>query len=62
MLICSLKDLAYHQLVERHERATKPVQVTYTLTAYGQTVLPLLRALFAWGESHLEAHGNLIFH
>jgi DNA-binding HxlR family transcriptional regulator len=61
MLIRSLQDLELHQIVERKVYQVVPPKVEYSLTEYGQTVIPLLVALFSWGENHIEKHYDLVF-
>ncbi len=61
MLISSLQELEYQQIVHRHVFETIPPQVEYSLTEYGLQTKPLLELLFAWGENHIENHGDLIF-
>jgi len=62
MLIRSLQDLEYHRIVDRLVYEQIPPKVEYSLTEYGQSVIPLLQALFQWGETHIEKHSDLIFH
>lgn len=61
MLIRSLQDLEYHKIVDRLVHEQVPPKVEYSLTEYGQSVIPLLKALFQWGETHIEKHSDLIF-
>lgn len=61
MLIRSLQDLEYHKIVDRLVYEQIPPKVEYSLTDYGQSVIPLLKALFQWGETHIEKHSDLIF-
>jgi DNA-binding HxlR family transcriptional regulator len=62
MLIRSLQDLELHQIIERKVYEVVPPKVEYSLTEYGQSVIPLLVTLFNWGENHIAKHPNLIFH
>jgi DNA-binding HxlR family transcriptional regulator len=61
MLIRSLQDLEYHKIVDRLVYEQVPPKVEYSLSAYGQSVIPLLQVLFQWGETHIEKHSDLIF-
>jgi DNA-binding HxlR family transcriptional regulator len=58
MLTRSLRELELHELVHKTSEGVSK----YQLTEYGQSVLPLLKALFDWGEKHIELHHDLIFH
>ncbi len=62
MLIRSLQDLEYHTIVSRQVYEQVPPKVEYSLTEYGQSVIPLLKTLFQWGENHIAKHSDLIFH
>lgn len=52
MLSKELKALEQHQLITRTVYDTTPVQVTYQLTEYGETLVPLIIALVEWGQEH----------
>lgn len=56
MLTQTLKDLQRDGLVSRKVFATVPPSVEYSLTPLGQSLLPPLRGLIAWAETH---HGNI---
>jgi DNA-binding HxlR family transcriptional regulator len=62
MLIRSLQDLEFHQIAARKAFEVVPPKVEYSLTDYGRSVIPLLLALFNWGENHIEKHKDLVFH
>lgn len=62
MLIRSLRDLEHHHLVSRVTSEVPNPAVTYSLTEYGTTVIPLLRTLFQWGDTHISKYPELIFH
>jgi DNA-binding HxlR family transcriptional regulator len=49
-----LKDLEENDLVKREVFATSPVTVEYSLTEYGQTLKPVVLALYNWGTKHRE--------
>lgn len=52
MLSKELQDLEINGLITRTVNATKPVTVTYELTAYGHTLEPIIQALANWGTEH----------
>jgi DNA-binding HxlR family transcriptional regulator len=54
MLTQSLRELEEHHLVTRKQYDTVPPMVEYSLTERGQSLLPTLRALDAWGREQLE--------
>jgi DNA-binding HxlR family transcriptional regulator len=54
MLTKSLQELEEHQLVERKQYDVVPPRVEYSLTERGQTLIPLLRDLHAWGSQQIE--------
>jgi len=48
-----LKRLERHGLVERRRYQARPPRDEYYLTARGHDLLPVLRALIAWGKAHV---------
>ncbi|MEM7114652.1 MAG: helix-turn-helix domain-containing protein [Chloroflexota bacterium] len=54
MLTLSLRELEADGLVHREVYKQVPPKVEYSLTAYGQTITPLIRSLRAWGDAYLE--------
>jgi DNA-binding HxlR family transcriptional regulator len=54
VLSVQLNQLEKHGLVSKKIYAELPPKVEYRLTAFGQTVLPLLVALGEWGDRHQE--------
>jgi DNA-binding HxlR family transcriptional regulator len=50
MLTQTLRELEKDGLVLRKAYAQVPPKVVYSLTRYGRTLGPVLRALCAWGE------------
>ena len=54
MLSKELKDLEINELVERKVYDSLPVKVTYKLTDYGYTLVPLIIELTNWGKAHRE--------
>jgi DNA-binding HxlR family transcriptional regulator len=62
MLISSLQELEYHNIVIRKVVEAIPPQVEYSLSEYGQSVRPVIENLFGWGESHIKRHSDKVFH
>jgi DNA-binding HxlR family transcriptional regulator len=50
----TLRNLESDGLLTRQVVARRPLNVTYTLTALGQSLVPLALALKAWSEGHLH--------
>jgi DNA-binding HxlR family transcriptional regulator len=55
VLIRQLKELVEVGVVSRHDYGTLPPKVDYTLTPYGRTLEPILQAIGAWGQGHIDA-------
>lgn len=49
-----LGELVADDMVERTPNGAAPAPVTYSLTEYGRSVLPLLSAMRTWGDAHIE--------
>jgi len=49
-----LRQLEADGLVSRETFAEVPPRVEYRLSAYGQTLAPVLAALKAWGDAHWQ--------
>ena len=61
MLTKELKELVEDGIVQRELFPEVPPRVEYSLTSYGETVLPIMDTLCAWGQMHVErmaANGN----
>jgi DNA-binding HxlR family transcriptional regulator len=54
MLTQTLRELERDGLVERTVTPQVPVRVDYELTPLGRTLVPVLRALKDWSETHIE--------
>jgi DNA-binding HxlR family transcriptional regulator len=54
MLIRHLHELVDTGILERHDAQTVPPCVHYSISEYGTTLLPVLRALCDWGRKHME--------
>ena len=52
MLDSTLKELEADELVKRKEYDQLPLKVEYSLTERGQSLIPLLDGLCAWGDAH----------
>ncbi len=55
MLTQQLRELEQDGLVERTVYAEVPPRVEYRLTPLGETLLPVLEAMYAWGAKTREA-------
>lgn len=53
-LSASLKELERDGLVNRREYPQVPPKVEYSLTDKGETLIPILNAMCAWGYNHKE--------
>ena len=49
-----LRELIADQIVHREPKGAVPSPVEYSLTEYGQSVLPLVELVRVWGRGHLE--------
>ena len=54
MLTQQLRELETGGLILRHVYPVVPPKVEYELTDFGQTVLPILDAMCAWGRVYLD--------
>ncbi|MBU5671548.1 winged helix-turn-helix transcriptional regulator [Paenibacillus brevis] len=54
MLTNQLRELEEDQLLERKVYAEVPPRVEYSLTEYGQSLMPLLKAMYDWGKDYGE--------
>ena len=52
MLIQKLRDLEEDGIVHREVYPVVPPKVEYSLTQYGETLKPILKQLYYWGEEH----------
>jgi len=52
MLIQKLRNLEEDGIVHREVYPVVPPKVEYSLTEYGETLKPILKQLFKWGETH----------
>ncbi|WP_420627280.1 winged helix-turn-helix transcriptional regulator [Candidatus Leptofilum sp.] len=64
MLTKDLKELVEDGIVSREIFPEVPPRVEYSLTAYGQTVMPIIDMLCGWGQAHVDrmvTNGNSRF-
>jgi DNA-binding HxlR family transcriptional regulator len=54
MLTQTLRSLERDGLVSRTVTAAVPVRVDYALTPLGESLLPLMREIKLWAETHIE--------
>jgi DNA-binding HxlR family transcriptional regulator len=54
MLTQTLRSLERDGLVEREVTPSVPVRVDYTLTPLGTSLLPVMDAVHAWAERHMD--------
>jgi len=52
MLDSTLKELEADDLIKRKEYDQLPLKVEYSLSERGQSLIPLLDGLCAWGDNH----------
>jgi DNA-binding HxlR family transcriptional regulator len=52
MLSKELKELEMHKLVDREVESTRPVTIRYIVTQHGKTCIPVIKALYDWGQLH----------
>jgi DNA-binding HxlR family transcriptional regulator len=57
MLVQQLRELESDGLVRRTAFATVPPQVEYDLTEEGWSLVPVLNALYEWGEKRCDRTG-----
>jgi DNA-binding HxlR family transcriptional regulator len=60
MLTTQLRELEYHDIVNRKVYAQIPPKVEYSITEYGKGLIPLLEAMHKWGLSHIK-HLNELY-
>lgn len=54
VLVETLRSLERHQLISRTVRSASPAHVEYRISAYGESVVPLIHAVRRWGREHLK--------
>jgi len=58
MLLRHLQDLVQDGILLRHQDTTHPPRVHYSISPYGQTLLPVLEVICAWGRHHLQRENS----
>lgn len=58
MLTQQLRELEEDEMVNRKVYAQVPPKVEYSLTQYGESIIPILGLMCKWGGSYLEQLGN----
>ncbi|MEK8130906.1 helix-turn-helix domain-containing protein [Paenibacillus filicis] len=58
MLTLQLRTLEKDGLIARTVYAVSPPKVEYTLTEFGQRLVPMLSMLCRFGADYVEAHGS----
>jgi len=59
MLTKQLRELEAHRIVRRKIYREIPPKVEYSLTEFGRTLTPTLKALEEWGHQHMETINTL---
>ncbi|QKF66178.1 transcriptional regulator, HxlR family [Arcobacter venerupis] len=54
MLIQKLRELEEDGIIHREVYPVVPPKVEYSLTKYGETLKPIIKQLYLWGEIHKE--------
>lgn len=54
VLTQQLRELVADDIVHRAAGGKAPAPVTYTLTGYGRSVMPLVEQARSWGRGHIE--------
>jgi DNA-binding HxlR family transcriptional regulator len=54
VLTQQLRELMADGIVERKPQGPAPAPVTYSLTEYGRSLLPLVESVRLWGRGHIE--------
>lgn len=54
MLTTQLRELEYHDIINRKIYAQIPPKVEYSITEYGKGLMPLLMSMHEWGLGHLK--------
>lgn len=54
ILTNELRELEMNKLITRTVMDTRPVTVSYAISEYGKTVLPLTESIAQWGLDHRE--------
>jgi DNA-binding HxlR family transcriptional regulator len=58
MLTQQLREMEKDGLLTRTVYAQVPPKVEYTLTPFGESLLPVIQTMSEWGKNYLEQRGN----
>lgn len=58
MLTSQLRELEADGLIRREVYPVVPPKVEYSLTAFGQSIEPVLKAMYVWGSGYLHGQGK----
>jgi DNA-binding HxlR family transcriptional regulator len=58
MLVNQLRELEADKIIERTIFAEVPPRVEYKLTAYGESLIPVIKIIRDWGKNDLKANGE----
>ncbi|MCR1809631.1 helix-turn-helix domain-containing protein [Sulfurospirillum sp. hDNRA2] len=50
-----LKELESHNIIHREQYNQVPPKVEYSLTAEGETLIPILSLMYQWGKEHRKS-------
>lgn len=60
MLSNQLKELVRDKIIHKEIYQEIPLKVEYSLTEYGESLVPIMKMLFKWGEEYIsKMHGNV---
>jgi DNA-binding HxlR family transcriptional regulator len=60
MLIQQLRELERDGVIMRRVFSEIPPHVEYSLSEYGQSLLPIIEVLCVWGENHLRRQQRIL--
>ena len=60
VLDLQLRELEFHGILQREIYPELPPKVEYSLTPFGETLLPVIASMESWGEGHLEKFEQLV--
>jgi len=60
MLTAQLRELEADGVIRRKIYPQVPPKVEYSLTAFGESLAPIIRAMLNWGESYISVSGKRI--
>ncbi|WP_409294278.1 winged helix-turn-helix transcriptional regulator [Peribacillus sp. SCS-26] len=57
MLVNQLRELEEDSIIWREVYPVVPPKVEYSLTAQGESLMPILEAMYKWGKDYMETAG-----